>query len=146
MQLSGWMLVLSVLLRAWKARLMRTCILTFTSVIYRIRSKTGLAFGCYFSGPKLCWLLKNHPEVRSVFDKNEAMIGTIDSWVIWNLTGGVNVFLSMTAFIWIGWFTQDRYHQCFSYNALQHSYAEVGPWALWDVRHPHQFIARDLPL
>ncbi|KAK8799720.1 hypothetical protein WA158_006268 [Blastocystis sp. Blastoise] len=55
-----------------------------------IRSKTGLSFGSYFSGPKICWLAKNIPGIREAMDKNEVLIGTIDSWVIWNLTGGIN--------------------------------------------------------
>lgn len=52
------------------------------------RRRTGLPLAAYFSGTKLLWLLRNKPEVRRAFDEKRALIGTIDSWLIWNLTGG----------------------------------------------------------
>lgn len=54
----------------------------------RIRSKTGLVIDAYFSGTKVKWLLDNVPGVREAADRGDALFGTIDSWLIWNLTGG----------------------------------------------------------
>ncbi len=54
----------------------------------RFRSRAGLPLATYFAGPKLAWLLQNVPEVRAAADKGDALFGTIDSWVIWWLTGG----------------------------------------------------------
>jgi glycerol kinase len=53
-----------------------------------IQKKTGLVLDAYFSGTKLQWLLDNVPGVRARADKGELAFGTIDSWLIWNLTGG----------------------------------------------------------
>ena len=56
--------------------------------IDRFRDKTGLPLATYFSGPKLSWMLANDPKLRAAADKGQAAFGTIDSWLIWNLTGG----------------------------------------------------------
>ena len=53
-----------------------------------IQQRTGLVLDAYFSGTKLQWLLDNVPGARSRADKGELAFGTIDSWLIWNLTGG----------------------------------------------------------
>ncbi len=53
-----------------------------------IQKKTGLVLDAYFSGTKLQWLLDNVPGARSRADKGELAFGTVDSWLIWNLTGG----------------------------------------------------------
>jgi glycerol kinase len=53
-----------------------------------IRRKTGLPPATYFSAPKLRWILDNVDGVRRAAGRGEALFGTIDSWVIWNLTGG----------------------------------------------------------
>jgi len=53
-----------------------------------IQKKTGLVLDAYFSGTKLQWLLDNVPGARSRADNGELAFGTIDSWLIWNLTGG----------------------------------------------------------
>ena len=42
----------------------------------------------YFSGPKIRWLLDNVDEVRTAAERGDAMFGTIDTWLLWNLTGG----------------------------------------------------------
>jgi len=52
------------------------------------RAKTGLPIATYFSGPKLKWLLDNVPGLREKAERGEAVFGTIDTWIIWNLTGG----------------------------------------------------------
>jgi glycerol kinase len=54
----------------------------------RLRARTGLPLASYFSGLKLVWLLENLPGVRARAQNGEVLFGTIDSWLIWNLTGG----------------------------------------------------------
>ncbi len=54
----------------------------------RFRSRTGLPLATYFSGPKLRWMLDNVKGLRKAAERGEAIFGTIDSWLIWNLTGG----------------------------------------------------------
>jgi len=53
-----------------------------------IISKTGLVPDSYFSGPKIQWLLSNVPGLRDKARRGEALFGTIDSWITWNLTRG----------------------------------------------------------
>lgn len=57
----------------------------------RFRAKTGLPIATYFSGPKLQWLLDHVDGARVRAAKGELLFGTIDTWLIWNLTGGVHV-------------------------------------------------------
>ncbi|KAF4797841.1 putative glycerol kinase 3 [Turdus rufiventris] len=52
--------------------------------------KTGLPLSTYFSAVKLRWLLDNVEEIRKAVEDHRAMFGTIDSWLIWSLTGGTN--------------------------------------------------------
>ena len=54
----------------------------------RFRAKVGLPLATYFSGPKIRWILDNMPGVREAAQRGEAIFGNMDSWVIWNLTGG----------------------------------------------------------
>src|SRR5512143_654848 len=56
----------------------------------RFRPKVGLPLATYFSGPKIKWILDNVPGVRAKAEKGEVLFGNIDTWVIWNLTGGPN--------------------------------------------------------
>ncbi len=53
-----------------------------------ITSKTGLIIDAYFSATKLRWILDNIPGARSMADRGELAFGTVDSWLIWNLTAG----------------------------------------------------------
>lgn len=55
----------------------------------RLREKTGLPLATYFSASKIAWLLDHTPGLRSRAEKGQVLCGTIDSWLIWNLTGGV---------------------------------------------------------
>ncbi|XP_036994438.2 glycerol kinase 2 [Artibeus jamaicensis] len=55
-----------------------------------VKSKTGLPLSTYFSAVKLRWLLDNVQEVQKAVEEGRGLFGTIDSWLIWNLTGGVN--------------------------------------------------------
>lgn len=54
----------------------------------RFREKTGLPVSTYFSGPKIRWILDNVPEASAAAEKGNALFGTIESWIIWWLTGG----------------------------------------------------------
>jgi glycerol kinase len=56
----------------------------------RFRERTGLPLAGYFSGPKAAWLLDNVPGLRARAERGEIAFGTIDSWLIWNLTGGTD--------------------------------------------------------
>ncbi|GAB3352552.1 glycerol kinase GlpK [Arachidicoccus ginsenosidivorans] len=53
-----------------------------------IQEKTGLIVDAYFSGTKIKWILDNVAGARSKAEKGELAFGTVDSWLIWNLTGG----------------------------------------------------------
>ena len=53
-----------------------------------ITHKTGLAIAPYFSGSKINWLIKNVPSIQKAIAENRALVGTIDSWLLWNLSGG----------------------------------------------------------
>ncbi|APE33356.1 glycerol kinase [Nocardia mangyaensis] len=54
-----------------------------------VRARTGLPPAPYFSGGKLRWILDNVTGVRADAERGDALFGTMDSWLIWNLTGGV---------------------------------------------------------
>ncbi|MEY3736985.1 MAG: hypothetical protein RLZZ251_701, partial [Actinomycetota bacterium] len=54
-----------------------------------ITHKSGLAIAPYFSGSKMHWFIANLPEVQAAISSGTAMMGTIDSWLVWNLSGGV---------------------------------------------------------
>lgn len=53
-----------------------------------VRDKTGLLVDAYFSGTKIKWILDNVNGARERAEKGELLFGTIDTWLIWNLTGG----------------------------------------------------------
>ncbi|HJV69492.1 glycerol kinase GlpK, partial [Ideonella sp.] len=53
-----------------------------------VRAKTGLIFDAYFSGTKLKWILDNVPGARASAQRGELAFGTVDSWLMWQLTGG----------------------------------------------------------
>jgi glycerol kinase len=54
----------------------------------RFRAQVGLPLATYFSGPKVKWLLENVEGLRAAAEKGDALFGNIDTWLIWNLTGG----------------------------------------------------------
>jgi glycerol kinase len=54
-----------------------------------ITYKSGLPIAPYFSGSKMYWLIENSPEVKSAIKAGTARFGTVDSWLLWNLSGGV---------------------------------------------------------
>ena len=54
----------------------------------RFRDITGLPIATYFAGPKIKWILDNVAAARSAADKGDALFGTMETWIIWWLTGG----------------------------------------------------------
>jgi len=56
----------------------------------RFRAHVGLPLATYFSGPKIRWILDNVAGVREAAEAGDAIFGNIDTWVIWNLTGGTD--------------------------------------------------------
>ena len=62
----------------------------------RFRASTGLPLASYFSGLKLKWLLQHAPQAQEKAAAGELLFGTIDSWLLWNLTGGAQGGLHVT--------------------------------------------------
>ncbi len=62
----------------------------------RFRAKTGLPLASYFSAPKLKWLLDEVPGARAMALAGDALAGTVDSWLVWNLSGGPRGGLHLT--------------------------------------------------
>ena len=54
-----------------------------------VRERTGLVIDAYFSGTKIKWILDRYPDARSKAQDGELLFGTIDTWLLWKLTGGV---------------------------------------------------------
>ena len=61
-----------------------------------IQEKTGLVIDAYFSGSKILWLLDNVPGARQRAERGELAFGTVDSWIIWKLTGGARHVTDVT--------------------------------------------------
>ena len=55
-----------------------------------IREHTGLLIDAYFSGTKIKWILDNVPEAREKAEAGDLLFGTVDTWLVWKLTGGRN--------------------------------------------------------
>ena len=55
----------------------------------RFRAKTGLPLATYFSGPKVKWMLENVDGLQGRAEKGDLLFGNIDTWLVWNLTGGI---------------------------------------------------------
>ncbi len=62
----------------------------------QLRAKTGLPISTYFSGLKLRWILDNVPGAREKAEAGDALFGTIDTWLVWNLTGGTDGGIHIT--------------------------------------------------
>ena len=52
------------------------------------QKKTGLLIDAYFSATKIRWILENVPEAKKMAEEGNLLFGTVDTWLIWNLTGG----------------------------------------------------------
>lgn len=59
-------------------------------------ARSGLPLATYFSGPKIKWILDNQPGLRDLSDAGDILFGNIDTWLIWNLTGGVHGGMHVT--------------------------------------------------
>ncbi|WAX58727.1 glycerol kinase GlpK [Jatrophihabitans cynanchi] len=57
----------------------------------RYRERVGLPLATYFAGPKVRWLLEHVDGARARAEAGELLMGTIDSWLVWNLSGGLHV-------------------------------------------------------
>ena len=62
--------------------------LTEQGLVDSFRSKTGLVIDPYFSGTKIRWILENVPGAREQAENGELLFGTVETWLIWKLTGG----------------------------------------------------------
>src|SRR5579875_177649 len=62
----------------------------------RFRERTGLPLATYFAGPKVRWLLDNVDGARERAERGELAFGTVDSWLVWNLTGGTDGGVHLT--------------------------------------------------
>lgn len=56
----------------------------------KYKDQVGLGLATYFSGPKVTWILENVEGARERAEAGDLLLGTMDTWVLWNLTGGVN--------------------------------------------------------
>ena len=70
---------------------------------------TGLRLDPYFSASKIAWLLEHNPEWRARIDKDEIAVGTIDSWLIYKLTGGEHV-IDVTNASLLYYMTSTKWH------------------------------------
>lgn len=61
-----------------------------------VQQKTGLRLDPYFSAGKLVWMLDNVPDARAQAERGELAFGTVDSWLLWNLTRGVRHVIDMS--------------------------------------------------
>jgi glycerol kinase len=59
-----------------------------TGGVRRFQETTGLPLATFFSGTKIAWILENVPGARQAAEAGELLFGTIDSWLLWNFTGG----------------------------------------------------------
>ena len=85
-----------------------------------IQAKTGLLIDAYFSASKIRWILDNVPGAQARADAGELAFGTVDSWLVWKLTGGARA--------------RHRRQQRLAHDALQHPHAAVGRRAADAVR------------
>jgi glycerol kinase len=58
--------------------------------VERFKAQVGLPLATYFSGTKIVWILENVPGARARADAGDLIFGTTDTWVLWNLTGGID--------------------------------------------------------
>ena len=90
--------------------------------------KTGLLLDAYFSGTKIKWILDQDPELRTQAEKGELAFGTVDSWLIWNLTqGAVHV---------------NRCHQCKPYFTFQYTQLGLGSGIIRCAGYPKSLASK----
>lgn len=114
------------------------------------RQKTGLPLSSYFTGPKLNWALTYLPEVKKGFEEHRILVGTIDCWLIWNLTGGTNVRFSCISLTVEGRAAYHRHHQRQPHDDDEHPDARLGRRLAGDRRRgplrppAHRVVQRGL--
>jgi glycerol kinase len=62
----------------------------------RYKAIVGLPLATYFAGPKVAWILRNIDGAREAADRGDLMFGTIDTWLLWNMTGGLDGGIHVT--------------------------------------------------
>ncbi|MBN2131490.1 MAG: glycerol kinase, partial [Sedimentisphaerales bacterium] len=67
-----------------------------STVEAEVIKRTGLIIDPYFSGTKLIWLYENDPRIRKAVDAGEALFGTVDTWLLYKLTGSRSFFTDYT--------------------------------------------------
>jgi glycerol kinase len=80
----------------WQDTRVEALVQAYAQDAARIRALTGLPLASYFSALKLQWLLDNVPGARDAAMRGELLFGTMDCWVTWNLTGGVDGGIHVT--------------------------------------------------
>ena len=100
-----------------------------------IRRKAGLPPATYFSGGKLQWILENVDGVREAAERGDALFGTTDTWLLWNLTGGPRRRRA-----------RHRRHQRQPHHADEPRDARLGRRAAGVLRHPARDAAADQPV
>ena len=93
-----------------------------------VQERTGLLIDPYFSATKLAWLLDKVPGARAAAERGELAFGTIDSFLLWRLTGGTGAC--------------DRRDQRLAHDALRHPSPGLGRRAAAPARHPARAAAR----
>jgi len=70
--------------------------LTSEGLESKINQKTGLIIDPYFSGTKVIWLYENEPKIKAAIDNGEAFFGNVDTWLLYNMTGGKSYMTDYT--------------------------------------------------
>lgn len=98
------------------------------TIVEEIRSRTGLIPDAYFSASKIAWILDNVEGAREAAQAGDLLFGTVDTWLIWNLTQG-RVHAT-------------DYTNAQPYDALQHQYGRMGWVAVRAVFDPASYASR----
>ena len=104
--------------------------------IDRFRAATGLPIAPYFSAAKLLWLLEHVPGLREAAQRGEAVFGTVDTWLVYKLTGGWVGSGGVMSFVSFGFVGRGG---CLSLSLC----GGVGVWVLW--YHPFLSTPPDRP-
>jgi glycerol kinase len=84
-----------------------------------IQRKTGLLIDPYFSATKLAWLLDNIPDARARAVRGELAFGTVDSWLVWNLSGGASHITDVSNASRTSLLTLTGMRNCFRYTIFR---------------------------
>ena len=81
---------------SWQCRRTSDQCLKLSKYSSLIKQKTGLPLDPYFSATKFQWLLNEYSETKSLLDEKKLYLGTVDSWILWNLTNGASFATDVT--------------------------------------------------